>query len=639
MAAGRSTFFISASPASVHLDDASHAEGSDLDVEELDEQLDFFPGRQPKAVSPQADFWEIHQKKVSRGLKQARYQILESVKKKRTLSIGSQVAEESETLRKTGYKSPQVVKILNQLTEIIESDLEIIREVHALREVKMLSLTYDILTKLKIFEESETLRSYAEIVDFLQEVSLLQAKVTEIVNNSHENDHQTKALFSTCREELPGIENSSAFKKLLKVQLNEKYSSLRYLIGREGLYKAYTSLLFIRSKLFPIYSKLIEGQHPLCLLQDSEPIDLEQIKEVWTVQTKKFQYLNNEFPESVDDHFWRGMGLKYEIQYNMPLLLCRINDFYNSSGFTKDDFIRASMNYFEPEVHDFEVDPEKPTFDMLSFWIVLIHNGLYMTNYYGLYVTAFLHLEKHGIGAPLGALSISITPFVAMFTFPIYHYYFGNNFKAIFYLSFLFMIFGNMLYFFSRAESLNSVWWVIAGRILIGAGEVQMVSKRYLTIMVSEKFKPKYEVVLGTIVNSSKAVGPGLCGVLLIIELYFSEDSFIHETSVFSLFFVIVWVCFFIVFLLGFKSHTNLTSRRFSKIKKDARIQSENYLELVQYRARDFAQLENNRQDQLLEVDGFDGFAGIFGGVRTNLQAGSGRQGKPNLFTGGSQTH
>lgn len=111
---------------------------------------------------------------------------------------------------------------------------------------------------------------------------------------------------------------------------------------------------------------------------------------------------------------------------------------------TKDEFIEIELRYSAP------ANPlaQKPCYDMLDLWFVLIHTMFYLMNYYGWSATASGYTAALELDAGLTGIIQAITPIAAtLYGFLLNHLTRKNRYRYIYFISIGMMFVGNLLYY------------------------------------------------------------------------------------------------------------------------------------------------------------------------------------------------
>lgn len=491
-------------------------------------------------------------------------------------------------------------------------EMERVATFYSFESVKILSLSYDVLAKIQDLKMQD-LEMVQEVLEELTDSMVLTLKVIFFVEK---NLVLIQEVFKEYLELFKGVDQTKTFKKFVKNELSVRKSPLRLLVEHMALYKGYTTAMYMIRKIGPEIRKaqeFIEGME-----EDSEadfdefrqgPLlyeTREQMREIVDYSKKVNIMLDNKTNYFMlrDNSYWYGMGIKIVELNGVEELLARIDFFFHDRTMSKDDYIKASMKPYENAMeYSYEAEPDQAAGDMLSLWIVLIHTMLYVTNYYGLFITAYIKFTHFpGINTEIASYFVALSPISAA----VFIYYYEKAFSRLFFTmhhqSLIILILANLLYFLSSIPSIDSLTMAIIARILYGAGGIRLVSKKYVALMVSKEFRNKYSLILALMGNLGKAIGPGISAVLiLIIEKYPMTSGVIRAENIFGLFFLGVWVVFYLILLYGFRSHMRLINRYILKIKKQANLETKKYNNLIQLEARQLRQIATEHEQGKLK--------------------------------------
>jgi MFS family permease len=141
---------------------------------------------------------------------------------------------------------------------------------------------------------------------------------------------------------------------------------------------------------------------------------------------------------------------------------------------------------------------------------------------------------------------------------------------------------------------------LIVGRALIGAGGMRVMTKKYMALMLNEKFRSKYLLLFATMGHIGKSIGPGINAICCVIIGKETEED--KQNSVFQLGNIFAFVCFvlwsFIALFMGngFKLDKKYTQRKLVSIKKQARIEGRYFKELIQMKVHEPQKLSSEEK-------------------------------------------
>ncbi len=522
-----------------------------------------------------------------------------------------------KTLLKEGrgkikLESRQAVKCLEKFHQVLLHQIELVYILYCFEKVKLLSMTYDALSKL----QDMSMQDIDVVEELYEEVTMVLHWIIKLSYFVDTNLKLIQNSFENYRKTVPGALEGLVFKKLIKRKLSLPNSPLRSLVEKESMLKAFAVVKFTTSITNPEVSKAAKAYQ---INLDESFLDLEieefpkssivaakRIRQVLIESLKQEQILKQKQEQLMrrNTSYWRKIGIKFNPRETSESLSNWINFVNSDRGLTKDDFIKMRLINSELEQYNYEEEPDKPSSDMVSLWFVLLHTFFYMMNYYGFYPTAFYHTERFSsISTSASALIISVTPITASLLLFVYDRFYGTNFKAAFLQSFVCLIAGNLLYFLSSIKDFDSIALLIAGRALIGAGGMRVMTKKYIALMLNEKFRSKYLLVFATMGHIGKSIGPGINAICCLIIGNKSKDdkvkSIFHLGNIFAFVCFVLWLFMAVLMGYGFKLDKKFTQRKLVNIKKRARIEGRYFKELIQMKGIDHNRLASEEKNPL----------------------------------------
>jgi hypothetical protein len=479
------------------------------------------------------------------------------------------------------------------------NEIDRISTYYTYEEVKLLSLSYDSIARMR----SLTKTDLSLVKDLYESMEITLTMMLELVIYTNHTLKDIKRAFNTYLTVM-NCHQDKAFTDFVKERIAKKDSTLRILLEHAGIFKALSMAKFCNAlaenTISPIIKKLSsEGINSNIANQDDEakvlPLETEYLENLSAIELLKnsTRVLLNSVEENLEcvhsTCLWHEIGIPVT-EYDDEMEMAQIAyGFFTDSSMTKDDYITAKLRD-QDEVDNYEEEPDKPSSDMLSLWMVIFHTTFYIINYYGLYPVAYeLLYHFDGVGPVEAALCISITPIAATFLIFIYDWLFPRKgFKFIYLSSIIVLVIGNLLYAMSNMPKIDSLALCLIGRALIGAGGVRMISKKYFAIFINDKFRRKYTTIFSLMGHIGKAVGPGISALLLLFTISANStkepDKYwvVNQGNVFTIFCTAFWVIYLVVFLFIFRSQKKLQDRKIANLKKQERLQAKKYESLIQ---------------------------------------------------------
>lgn len=493
-------------------------------------------------------------------------------------------------------------------------EIERVSTFYSFESVKILSLSYDVLAKLQDLR----MHDFEMVQEALEELNDSMVLILKVIYFIENNLNLIKAIFKEYLDTFPGVEKTKIFTSFASKELSNKRSPLRILVEQMALYKGYTTVMFITQKMSPEIRKAKEYVENQEEDSDAEFDEFrvgphlnetrEQMTELlaYSKNVQKMLDNNTDYFMKRDNSYWFQLGLTIVELNGIQELLSRVDFFFQDRALTKDDYIKASLQPHERVMdYSYEAEPDQACGDMVSLWIVLAHTMIYVTNYYGLYITSYVQLKRfEGIDTSKAAYIIAATPLAATACIYYYEAAFSRLFFTMHHQSFVLLLLANLLNFLATTPSINSLTLVVLARCLYGAGGIRIVTKKYIALMVSRQFRQRYLLILAVISNVGKALGPGISALLLVILDALPDSSgWVHEGNIYSLFFVIVWLVFYLAILFGFRAHMRLIIRYLSKIKRQSKCERKKYETLLRLEAQQLRKLANDKEEEARNKD------------------------------------
>jgi hypothetical protein len=486
---------------------------------------------------------------------------------------------------------------LDKINNALLNEIDRVSTFYSYEEIKMLSLSYDSIARLR-----DTVMSDLGVVkDLFESMELTLKTLFGLVIYIKKTLKDIKRAFNMYLTVM-NCHQDKLFLEFVKEWFAVKNSTLRVLLEHEGMYKALYMAKFIQDLMEKEMSALLK-KNKMDLNDCNIGVEAEEKTTVSFAEISALseieglmgatRYLLNSVEDNMDyihsTCLWHELRIPVTEFNDTAEMLLNTFEFYTNVAMTKDDYIQAKLRDSD-EVDNYEEEPDKPSSDMLSLWMVILHTTFYFINYYGLYPVAYEQLYHfEGIGPTEAALCISITPIVATLLIIVYDWiYPRRGFRFIYIQSMITLIVGNLMYAASSMPNVNSLALCLIGRGLIGAGGVRVISKKYLAIFINDKFRQRYGSIFSLMGHLGKAVGPGISALLLLGAISAnhtdrpSKEWIINKGNVFTIFCTCFWVVYFVVFLFLFKAQKKLQNKKIANLRKQAKLHASRYETLIE---------------------------------------------------------
>lgn len=510
--------------------------------------------------------------------------------------------QELEEYRLRCFKKNRRKKVIKMMSYVFSDSIRQANEFYTFEAVKLLSLSFDPLAKLKDIQ-MDNLELVLEVVEeidlILKEliaISYFLRKALEAFKNSYQLLHDTFWAFE-----------DKEFQRIANESHSFRGSCLRRLIEHPEIFKALATALYVHSLIekemtkamshFGFERRDLDWDSDSHSIPDEDPNEnKEQLRGILEKMIRikcVLEYLQPSIVETgKSTKFWDQLSLNTTNYTDMENLRTKIHQLYQNPVLTKDDFIVSNLKDYEDEFDFYdEEDFDSPASDVTSLWLMMLHTAFIMTNYYGLYPLAFQLKEDLSTktSTMVYCWIISLTPLTATLVIPYYGWLSKQSYKLVYLQSIFLLILGNLFYFISTLPSVRSLPLLIIGRILIGAGGTRIASKKFLVLLVNEPFRQRYSTYFITLANAGKAIGPGIVALCVLIDAKIESSK--SDSSLISLIFGIFWVIFFVVTLFFFRSQNRLINKKLQKLDKQADIEAQIYKEVIKMKKKDVKEL------------------------------------------------
>lgn len=530
---------------------------------------------------------------------------------------------------KEGYKlnkkSSDYCLYVKEINELVLNELHKSATFYHYEEIKVQSSMFDVLASIKDINMSD-IALVKEITEDL--VDALYA-VQELTLYLAENFKNLRLIFQEYELRFKVFKHPEFEQFKLGSLTQQYYSPLRVLIEHLGVQKAFFQAQHIsNSVITPELTKIQKFYRPVEWasthlpsrtrlsakegLDEMIPEELEPFEKIMPVNEKSN---NKEFVEKANllsdvlkskevvdqllkslepffysnqNVFWRQNGFYFRDYSDKRAFNRLAEEFMEDTILDKDDFISSRVFLDEANLDIIlEGENTKASPDRLSLWFVLIHTMLYLLNYYGLYPISFFEAGEH----IKESFIVGVTPFSALiFTWLLWNRSW-LNFYSKFLLSLISLIIANVLFLVSGTS--GNMALIIIGRILIGFGGLRMVTKKFVSLMVYEKYTKKYSSTLTLLSNLGRSFGPLLCSLFTINQHSSAEKSKgLQGTEVFLLLCIIIWGTGLMVFFFAFNENNTYITKKVVRLKRLELLETARYNELCKMNWENFKDLK-----------------------------------------------
>src|SRR3990167_2464599 len=221
------------------------------------------------------------------------------------------------------------------------------------------------------------------------------------------------------------------------------------------------------------------------------------------------------------DEFWKTqLGLTYQEYDSLNLPMKKVRTAMRESRNDLLERLCRVHGFGKQAVIAQELVEEKQgsvADDLLSLWCVLSHCFLATFNFYG-YYAAFSsipqtnpNLASYISNAGYFQIIFAIGPVVEMVLQKYYEYLSKKNYSIIYAHSVLFLIVGNLCYFFqSKLSDSGNLALLMVSRAFIGAGVAKKASEKYLSVMINSKYRGLVNLLCSLSTRSGQMLGPSI---------------------------------------------------------------------------------------------------------------------------------
>lgn len=511
----------------------------------------------------------------------------------------------------------KVTEGFKKFEEALLNDLRKVSSFYHEEEVKVLSLTYDLMNQLKMI----TVTDFSKVLLILKQMESCTRELMDIVFYIKLNTSALKHLLKKFDDTFQAFHNP-ILKDFFKRKFNEPDSPVKILQEHPGTLRCYFQQSYIKKimdieleKIYNAYNVCKENdveEDDIALHQndqedndsfDGEQKDIEEKRNI-RLMTIRNLYRVKQSGQLIDsilmvktdfffDHkhnLWKSLGINVENYYNEEKMEEQAAEIFRDEFVTKDDFIHIDYeNFHIGEDEASKAPKEKPCYSMVDLWFVIIHTFLFMTNYYAQSPTAYDYIEELGYAKSLTGAVSAATPLTETAMAFQYNWLTNKTYKWCLVIGWVCCAIANLSY--GCAYSANSLTLLILGRIFLGAGGARIVTRKFVALMVCESSRTTYSAIFVALTALGKTGGPGLSAVFQYIPAFDLGGLKIRYFNAFSFIAFIYWTVFGLVVLCFFEDIQKQVKKMENKVKMKSMMFS---------RMGEFSKLNTNQIEVLL---------------------------------------
>lgn len=446
-----------------------------------------------------------------------------------------------------------------EFEDLLVKDLNKVSSFYHEEEVKVLSLTYDLMNQLKMI----TVTDFSKVQLIMKQMESCTRELMDLVFyiklNTSALKHQLRKFDDTFQ-----AFHTPFFKDFFKNNYNTKDSPIKMVLEHQGTIKCYFQLVYIKKVMDEELGKIylnhninsMDGDFTgKCNSQDEQEVqDFRIKKNLFKIRKaanliSSILHINSRFFKEHKNNLWKSLGLNPVNYYNEEVLLQQACEIFQDEFVTKDDFIHVDYH-----INDISEDPKKgkkACYSMVDLWFVILHTFLFMTNYYALSPTAYDYVEELGYSKSLTGIVSAATPITETAMSFLYNWMTNKTYKWCIVIGWICCALANLSY--GCAQTANSLALLILGRVLLGAGGARIVTRKFVALMVVEEYRTTYSAIFVALTALGKTGGPGLSSVFQFIPSFDLGKLELRYFNMFSFIAFVYWCAFGIFVTICFQ--------------------------------------------------------------------------------------
>lgn len=201
------------------------------------------------------------------------------------------------------------------------------------------------------------------------------------------------------------------------------------------------------------------------------------------------------------------------------------------------------------------------TYDLMDLWIMLVHTFLFITNVYGLAITAFKYTAWLDLDTTISGIIQGMTPIAAtIFGFLLNWWTESKRYYYPHITCQLMLVVSNVLYvvagYWKGEQKVTGIVVLIIARVLMGMGGARLMTRKYIANTVESFALSKYSAIFVGLTAAGMCLGPGFIALLLFYKGGKSlGDIPIEDFNILAVCFVIIWALKLLVSAVFFKGY------------------------------------------------------------------------------------
>ena len=454
--------------------------------------------------------------------------------------------------------------------------------------------TFDLMKKTSFYEKNER-EDLAELFDLSLEMKNLVYEIIRIIDFTYVNIEILEHILLKIDKHTQAFQDP-IFKKFFFD--NYENSILRHFLEHPGLLRVYFQMKFLQKKIM-LFLRKIEISDKSSKISDKnfeispksskssqfKKIDLTskdqkilntEEEDGLTLKTKKnleeisaLLNIQNNFFKNHHENIFIEKGIHFTNYYNKKKLLEKAEKIYKKTHqiANKQEFLKTELRYDKNK----NIKKPKPCYSILDTWLVIIHTFLYLTNFFSLQLTYIPYLESLFINDLLLLFVRICLPISVIISGFFFNWMTSSNkYRFSYFLSFCFLIFGNLCYFF--AESLKNkrslaVCVFLFGKFFLAFGGARLMTRKFIAINIEVWAQSHYAAIFVLMSALGQTFGPGIAAMIFFVGDFKVGVVRVTNFNFLAFVFFVIWILFFIIFMLYFKGYDLKTEINIEKIK------------------------------------------------------------------------
>ena len=321
--------------------------------------------------------------------------------------------------------------------------------------------------------------------------------------------------------------------------------------------------------------------------------------------------LEKNFSQSPEDFWAEKAKLSFKEFTDFVANDRLVKTFLDKHGLSKNELkkfelVGTQVKGSIPLLSTVEMFQDKISDDLVSLILVFCQSFFFTLNYYGYYASfqslpsTTPSLSSLLLKPDLLQIIFAFTPIVDTILHKYYEWILARSYSIVYFHSFVFLITGNLLYYFSSGKKAETALAMMLGsRLLIGAGGVRQAGQKYFAVMVNEKYRSRVNLLSLATGTIGKTLGPAFASWLLIkssVDVMVVRDYFpIFCASIMGL------LC--ILYLTLFSADKKGVQKRVDRIVKIDQRQAEDYKQVLELDKKTIKEIakETKKEESIMQ--------------------------------------